>query len=180
VIGHKDGTAAFGIDSRQSPFGDGLDASENAKESKFSRALTLKQYLAADHIGIGYNVPLGGTLFTLEVLLGTFNWAALIPALATCVIATVVAWFGLGNGAQYALPPLSISPSLVVWSIVMGPVFGAGAYRLVHSARAARAHAPKDWRLPLWCGVVFPAIGVLAIPFPQLLGNGIRTGSDGL
>jgi len=75
-----------------------------------------------------YNVPFGGTLFTLEVLLGTFNWAALIPALATSVIATVVAWLGLGNTAQYALPSLSISPSLVLWSIATGPVFGFGAY----------------------------------------------------
>lgn len=42
-----------------------------------------------------YNVPLGGALFTLEVLLGTFRLSALIPALATSVIATAVAWFGL-------------------------------------------------------------------------------------
>jgi len=128
-----------------------------------------------------YNVPLAGTLFTLEVLLGTFNWAALIPALATSVIATVVAWIGLGNRAQYALPSLSISPSLVLWSIVTGPVFGFGAYWFVHATKTARTHAPKDWRLPLWCGVVFPAIGLLAIRFPQLLGNGkglAQTGFD--
>ena len=128
-----------------------------------------------------YNVPLGGTLFTLEVLLGTFNWAALIPALSTCVIATVVAWFGLGNGAQYTLPSLSISRSLLLWSIVTGPVFGFLAYWFVRAATVASAHAPKDWRLPLWCAVVFPAIGLLAIPYPQLLGNGkglTQTGFD--
>lgn len=119
-----------------------------------------------------YNVPLAGALFTLEVLLGTLNWAALIPALATSVIATVVARFGLGNGPQYALPPLSISTSLVVWSIVMGPIFGFGAYWFACAVRGVRLRAPKDWRLPLWCAVVFPAIGLLAIPFPQLLGNG--------
>jgi len=37
---------------------------------------------------------------------------------------------------------------------------------------AARAHAPKNWRLAIWCAVVFPSIGLLAIRFPQLLGNG--------
>ena len=128
-----------------------------------------------------YNVPLGGTLFILEVLLGTFSWPALIPALATSVIATVVAWWGLGNEAQYALPSLSISLPLVLWSIAAGPVFGCAAYWFVRAARAARVHAPKDWRLPLWCAVVFPAIGLLAIPFPQLLGNGkglAQTGFD--
>lgn len=51
----------------------------------------------------------------------------------------------------------------------------------MQATRTASAHAPKDWRLPLWCGVVFPAIGLLAIPFPQLLGNGkglAQTGFD--
>ncbi len=91
---------------------------------------------------------------------------------ATCVIATVVAWVGLGNESQYSLPPLAISSQLVVWSIVMGPVFGFAAYWFVRVAGAVRTHAPRDWRLPLWCAVAFPVIGLLAIPFPQLLGNG--------
>jgi H+/Cl- antiporter ClcA len=128
-----------------------------------------------------YNVPLAGALFTLEVLLGTLNWAALLPALATSVIATVVAWIGLGNEAQYAVPQFSISASLVLWSIVMGPLFGFAAYWFVRSTKAAQAHAPKDWRLLSWCAVVFPVIGLLAIPFPQLLGNGkglAQTGFD--
>lgn len=78
---------------------------------------------------------------------------------------------GLGNEAQYGLPSLSISPSRVFWSIVMGPIFGSAAYWFVHAAKAVCAHAPKDWRLPIWCTVVFPVIGLQAIPFPQLLGN---------
>lgn len=119
-----------------------------------------------------YNVPLGGALFTLEVLLGTFKLSALIPALATSVIATAVAWFGLGNTPQYIVPPLAISSSLVAWSILIGPVFGCAAYAFVRVTQAARAYAPKDWRLPIWCSVVFPAIGLLAFVFPQLLGNG--------
>ncbi|HKN36859.1 MAG TPA: chloride channel protein [Terriglobales bacterium] len=119
-----------------------------------------------------YNVPLGGTLFTLEVLLGTFNFSALIPALTTSVIATVVAWLGLGNAPQYVIPPLASSTSLIAWSIPMGPVFGLAAYLFVWATGAARMHAPKDWRLPAWCAVVFPIIGLLAIRFPQLLGNG--------
>jgi len=70
-----------------------------------------------------YNVPLGGTLFILEVLLGTFSLSALIPALATSVIATLVAWIGLGNAQQYTLPPLAISTSLVAWSEFCGQAF---------------------------------------------------------
>lgn len=119
-----------------------------------------------------YNVPLGGALFTLEVLLGTFGLSALIPALATSVIAAMVAWIGLGNVTQYSVPHFVASPSLIVWSAVSGPVFGFSAYWFVRAAGAVRARAPQDWRLLVWSALVFPAIGLLAIPFPQLLGNG--------
>jgi len=119
-----------------------------------------------------YNVPLGGTLFTLEVLLGTFSLPASVAALATCVIATLVARLGLGNGLQYSVPPLAISPSVIVWSLLVGPVVGAAAYLFVRVTEAGRARAPKDWRLAVWCSLVFPIMGLLAIPFPQLLGNG--------
>ncbi|MBV8177162.1 MAG: chloride channel protein [Verrucomicrobia bacterium] len=119
-----------------------------------------------------YDVPLGGTLFTLEVLLATFEVSALIPALTTSVIATAVAWIGLGNSPQYLVPPLAISASLTTWSIVIAPAFGLAAYLFVQATKTARANAPKDWRLLAWCAVVFPMIGLLAFRFPQLLGNG--------
>jgi H+/Cl- antiporter ClcA len=126
-----------------------------------------------------YNVPLGGAVFALEGLLGTLSLPALIAASATCVIATVVAWVGLGNESAYSLPLLAISTPLVVWSIAMGPVFGFAAYWFVRATGAVRARAPRDWRLPLWCAVVFPVIGLLAIPFPQLLGNGKGLAQEG-
>src|SRR5246127_5954851 len=119
-----------------------------------------------------YNVPLGGTLFTLEVLLGTFSLSASVAALATCVIATLVAWIGLGNGLQYSVPALAISPSIIVWSLLVGPVIGAAAYLFVRLTEAASARAPRDRRLVAGCAVVLPCIGLLAIGFPQLLGNG--------
>jgi H+/Cl- antiporter ClcA len=119
-----------------------------------------------------YNVPLGGALFTLEVLLGSFALRCVLPALATSVIATLIAWIGLGNAAPYSIPPLAISPSLVVWSVVTGPFFGLSAFAFRWAVDGARESAPRDWRLIVWCGLVMPAIGLLSIPFPQLLGNG--------
>jgi H+/Cl- antiporter ClcA len=119
-----------------------------------------------------YNVPLGGALFTLEAVLGSFAMPAVIPALATSVIATLIAWAGLGNEPPYLLAPLVISRPLVVWSILTGPLFGLVAYAFRRAADMARKSAPRDRRLAIWCAVVLPAIGLLAIPYPQLLGNG--------
>ena len=119
-----------------------------------------------------YNVPLGGAVFVLEVLLGTFGWAALVPAVATSAIAAVVAWIGLGNEHQYQVQQLALSMPLVAWSAICGPVFGVAAWGFVWLTTRARAHAPKDWRLPVLSLLNFAIIGALAVYFPQLLGNG--------
>jgi H+/Cl- antiporter ClcA len=119
-----------------------------------------------------YNVPLGGAVFVLEVLLGTFGWSAVAPAVATSAIAAVVARIGLGDESQYLVPEFRLSASLVIWSAVCGPLFGLSAYGFTELMSRARAKAPKDWRLPVFSLLNFAIIGVLALHFPQLLGNG--------
>ncbi|WP_241133640.1 chloride channel protein [Achromobacter insuavis] len=119
-----------------------------------------------------YNVPLGAALFVLEVLLGTFAWPAAAVALATCCIGAVVAWIGLSNEIQYAVPPMTAGASLIVWAVLAGPVFGVAAHAFVQLTSAARRQAARGWRLPLAALVNFTLIGVLAVFLPALLGNG--------
>lgn len=119
-----------------------------------------------------YNVPLGAALFVLEGLLGSFAWPAVAAALAACCLGAVVAWAGLGNDIQYAVPAMQISPSLVVWAVIAGPVFGCAAHGFQRLTAAARANAARGWRLPVACLVNFTLIGLLAIYLPALLGNG--------
>lgn len=119
-----------------------------------------------------YNVPVSGGLFVLEVLLGTFAPAALIPAVATSAIAATIAWIGLGNVAQYDVPVMAVSPSLLAASLVTGPVCGIAAFMFRSVARRASAKSAKGWRRIVWCLAVFFILGLLAGPFPQLPGNG--------
>jgi H+/Cl- antiporter ClcA len=119
-----------------------------------------------------YNVPLGGAIFILEVLLETLAPRAVVPAIVTSVIATTIAWIGLGNAPQFLVPDLEVSRSLIVWSVVSGPVFGVAAYAFRAVARTATAHTPQGWRRVPWGLAVFFGIGLLAMLFPQLPGNG--------
>ncbi len=121
-----------------------------------------------------YNVPLGGAVFTLEVLLQTFALPAAVPAIATAVIAAMVAWIGLGDESQYRLPSqhLEITAALVCFSVLAGPLFGFGGTWYARLAVAMRRRAPRDWRLVPSCLIVFVALGGAAIAYPQLLGNG--------
>jgi H+/Cl- antiporter ClcA len=119
-----------------------------------------------------YNVPLGGALFALEVLLGTLTLPLVLPALATSLIATAVAWIAIPHEPTYAIPHYDVHASQVVWALIVGPLAGLAALayiRLIGAAHKMRPSGP--WRLgaPL---LVFTALGALAIQYPQLLGNG--------
>jgi H+/Cl- antiporter ClcA len=119
-----------------------------------------------------YNLPFAGMMFTLEVLLNTYSWSALIPAITTSAIATVVSWIGLGNAPQYHLPAFTISPPIVIWSILVGPIFGFLAYWFSQIATMAQDKALSNWQLLVLCPLNFVMIGLLAAYFPALLGNG--------
>ena len=120
-----------------------------------------------------YNVPLGGAIFTAEVLCGSFALPTVLPALACSAIATMVAWVYLPSGATYAdIPSYHFSGSIMVWSMPAGLVIGLLAVwyvRLIGWASAHRASgATIFWVMP----TAFLVLGVLGIWYPQLFGNG--------
>ena len=117
-------------------------------------------------------VPLGGAMFVLEVLSNTTAPRAAAAAIAASVIVSTIAWIGLGDVSQYALPPLEISLPLVAASIVAGPVFGLAAYGFRVITNWATAHALHSWKKAPWSLAVFLTIGLVATQFPQLPGNG--------
>jgi H+/Cl- antiporter ClcA len=119
-----------------------------------------------------YNVPLGGAVFILEVLLNTTAPRAAAAAIAASIIASTVAWTGLGDVAQYVVPPLEISRPLIASSIVIGPVFGLAAYGFKVVTNIATVRAVHSWKMVPWSIAVFLAIGLIATQFPQLPGNG--------
>lgn len=120
-----------------------------------------------------YNVPFGGALFTLEVLLGSFSFAAALPAFATSFLATAVSWLLLPNEPTYLVPYLPATQSLLLWALCSGPLMGLGALVFVRGIHWAEGHKPEGAGiivlLPL---LVFIALGCAAIPLPELLGNG--------
>jgi H+/Cl- antiporter ClcA len=130
-----------------------------------------------------YNVPLGGAVFVLEVMLGTFSPPAIAAALATSGIAAVVAWIGLGNESQYTVAALPISAGLVVWASACGPLFGVAAWAFARLTTQARSAAPRrTWMLPALCVLNFIVLGICATQLPGLLGNGkgpAQLGFDG-
>jgi H+/Cl- antiporter ClcA len=123
-----------------------------------------------------YDVPLGGAVFAVEILLAELTLAAAIPALATAAIATLVAQLVVPTGPLYTLPKLTFTPTLLVWSVVAGPVIGFAALGFVSVTRWALAHRITGNWILLAMPLIFLAVGFLAIPFPAILGNGRALG----
>lgn len=135
-----------------------------------------RRLLVASGAGAGfaavYNVPLGGALFALEVLLGTVALPLVLPALATSVTATAVAWITLGTNPTYSLPRYALHPSQLAWAFVAGPIIGVAAIAWVRIVQRATALRPRGWGRLAAPVLVFAVLGVVSIQYPQLLGNG--------
>jgi CIC family chloride channel protein len=117
-------------------------------------------------------VPLGGALFALEVLLGSLVLPFVLPALLASLTATAVAWIFLGNATVYHLGAVHFRASQIVFAVLMGPIIGivaTGWTRLISAANRLRPRSVGRWFAPL---LVFGALGLLSLQYPQLLGNG--------
>jgi H+/Cl- antiporter ClcA len=139
-------------------------------------SLQQRKIVLASGAGAGlaavYNVPIGGALFTLEVLLVSIALPAVVSAFVASSLATLIAWAVLPNRPAYVVFPVSTTGTVLVWALVAAPLMGATGVIFVRLTRWAGNHRPTGWRLPISTFVVFTAIGLLAVPYPQLLGNG--------
>jgi CIC family chloride channel protein len=144
---------------------------ERARLSALERRLLVACGTGAGMAAV-YNVPFGGALFALEVLLGSLALPLIAPALATSLIATWVSWLFLPNVAEYSVPGYDVSTPQIVWAIVFGPLAGLAAVAYIRAIAWADSHRPQGWPLFAAPLLVFAALGLLALVFPQLLGNG--------
>ena len=119
-----------------------------------------------------YNVPLGGAVFTLEVLLASAALVDVVPALLSAAVAAAIGWPLLGHAPTYAVAASTLHGAELLFAVVVGPIAGLLGAGFRAYADRCRSLAPKGWRLPLTVTVGFGLLGAVAIRYPALLGNG--------
>ncbi len=92
-----------------------------------------------------YNVPLGGALFALEVLLGSISLPYAAPAIVCSVLATVTSWLLLPMQPAYATPHFQLSLNQVGWAVLVGPLIGGRRHPVRPADRLGRP-APAQGR----------------------------------
>lgn len=137
---------------------------------------TERQVLVACGAGAGmaavYNVPLGGALFAVEVLLGTLTLPLVVPALATAGVATGVSWLLLPDRPTYEVGRLPLSASVTLWAVPLGLCAGLLGAGLIVLVGWAKARATSGKRTAVSVTATFGAVGALAVALPEVLGNG--------
>lgn len=119
-----------------------------------------------------YNVPCGGALFALEVLLGSLKLRLVAPALAGSGIATLVSWLLLSDRATYAVPNYSLGIREIVWAFLAGPLLGLAAVGFIRTVSWAARCKPRGKWMAVVPPIALTLLGGISIACPQLLGNG--------
>src|SRR5262249_10510282 len=131
---------------------------------------------AASGIAAAYNMPIGASLFGLEVFLGSFALELFGPIVVACVIAVFLSRVLIADHPTYAIAPYvpGSAPRQLVAALIIGILVGAASaiyVKVVDLAAGAATRIPRrlSFLLP---PAVMALLGVVAIWFPQLLGNG--------
>jgi chloride channel protein, CIC family len=133
---------------------------------------------AASGIAAAYNVPIGGALFGLEVLLGSFALELFGPVVVSCVTATIISHIVAGTSPSYVIPAYQLMrPREVIVGVALAPVLGIASALFV---RVMGWIEVQLYRVPRGAALLLPPVGmalvgVASIRFPELLGNGYDT-----
>ncbi|HET9126218.1 MAG TPA: chloride channel protein [Solirubrobacteraceae bacterium] len=120
-----------------------------------------------------YNVPLGGALFTAEILIGSITLPVMLPAVACASIATFTSWIYLPQHATYLdIPHYRFSVALMVWGLIAGPLLGVAAVLYIRLVALISHHHVRGRWAPAAPLLAFTILGVIGIAYPQLFGNG--------
>ncbi len=124
-----------------------------------------------------YGVPIGGALFTLRIVLRTWNIRAVVTAVVTSGIAVLVASPFISDGPALHWPNPQLSYLLIAVAVLLAPLtVGVG---ILFNALMTRARVRAAERGPRDTWLLIPAlaaagllVGVFSHWLPELPGNG--------
>ena len=137
---------------------------------------------AAAAITTAFNAPLGGVLFAIELILAELKTKSFIPIVVAAVIATTVARSLTGDVAAFdSIPQYKLGSAIEYpFYIILGILTGLAASIFIKSLNFVEIEFERLKSIPVplktCLGGLF--VGIIALSFPHVLGNGFDVTSD--
>ncbi|MFV0300135.1 MAG: chloride channel protein, partial [Paracoccus sp. (in: a-proteobacteria)] len=136
----------------------------------------------AGAVAASFNAPIAGALFAHEVVLRHFALHAFAPIAIAAVAGTVINRIEFGGLTEFNLlhePGLAFYVELPAFMLLglVSAVVAAAMMKAVLSAETFGNHLMAGSRLPRWIRptVAGAALGLIAIPYPHVIGVGYET-----
>ncbi len=131
-------------------------------------------------IAAGFNTPLAGVIFAMEVVLMEYTILGFTPVILAAVSATTLTRAVFGDEPAFLVPPLEWTtmaelPYLLMMGIIIGGLAALFIQLLLWTIRVSSPY-------PVWVrgGLAGVLIGLLAVPAPEIMGIGYDTVNDAL
>jgi H+/Cl- antiporter ClcA len=131
-------------------------------------------------IAAGFNTPLAGIIFAMEVVLMEYTILGFTPIILAAVSATTLTRAVFGAEPAFIVPPLEWSsiaelPYVLIMGVIIGSLGALFIQLLLWTTRVFARH-------PIWIRTSFAGllIGLLAVPVPEIMGIGYDTVNEAL
>lgn len=135
---------------------------------------------AASGIAAAYNAPITGAIFSALIVLGNFSMNLFAPLVCSSVIAAMVSRSIFGIQPWYQIPPFPAAtlPQLP-WFVLLGVICGAVAAGFLKGLHLSQEQFRRlNWPVYLRLTVAGLMVGLIAVVFPGVCGNGYSVTND--
>jgi CIC family chloride channel protein len=129
---------------------------------------------ASAGIASAYNAPIGGALFVAEIVVGSIAMETFGPLVFSSVLATQAVRFFADSEPLYGIPPFRLNSGVeLFYYLVLGLLAGLVAPLFLQALRNSEKLFGQT-RLPVYLrlGLGGLVVGILALIYPQVCGNG--------
>jgi chloride channel protein, CIC family len=135
---------------------------------------------AASGMAAAYNAPIAGAVFSALIVLGNFSMNMFGPLVFSSVIATMMSRTFFGIQPLYEIPPFpEVAPLQLPWFLLLGVLCGIAGGIFLKLVRLGREGFGKvEWPLYVKLTLAGLIVGVIAMEFPGVCGNGYQVTND--